>query len=575
MFKVLLPLLLLPLCCVAFAGTVTGHVFIDANNDGQLQAGEPPVAGALVSDGLTVVATEADGAYQLTVPDGDQVVFIDNPKGTWPTKGSYRNVKVGPAQADFPLRQHEQKLPFYFVQGTDLHTRPQIADQMAQYVQAINSLPVPLAFVVHTGDLVNDTNGQTVDAARELFTAYQQMVAPLAAPLLNIPGNHEHVAAYRPDFSPQTPGMGKSLYREMFGPMYYAFNYAGVHFIALDGSTVSPGKVEYITSQPCLDWLKTYLERLDKSEPLVLLIHEPLGPSPIEKARIEPILAGRKVLLTLSGHWHIVSRSTLAGAPEIIAGATSYAWHGGPFPPNPLGYNLVKITGDGFESAMGDWAQQYPVTVNAPARAAILADTVKVDAQFLDRAGEVTTAEVALGNAKQTVTQFGTQGLCRTVQCELPLPALPDGFHDLTITLRGKGEPCVERQPFLILSGTQEPFTATAPATLSIRVRNVNAENIIKLNGEELCKMQPEKGADQTLSVPIPPEKLRRLNMVELISAPLADGTGYDNFSYDVTSILYDGKISRDYRLYNAGGTVRLSPAATTSTLYYDLTRSQ
>jgi hypothetical protein len=166
MFKKLLPLLLLPLCCAAFAGTVTGHVFIDASNDGQLQAGEPPVAGALISDGLTIAATGADGAYQLSIPDGDQVVFIDNPKGTWPTKGFYRNVKAGAAQVDFPLKQQEQKLPFYFVQGTDLHTSPQIADQMAQYVQAINNLPVPLAFVVHTGDLVNDSNPQTVEAAR-------------------------------------------------------------------------------------------------------------------------------------------------------------------------------------------------------------------------------------------------------------------------------------------------------------------------------------------------------------------------------------------------------------------------
>ncbi|MGE5532553.1 MAG: metallophosphoesterase [Bacteroidota bacterium] len=571
MFRKLLPLLLLPLCCAACAGTVTGHVFLDANNDGQFQPGEPPVAGVLISDGLTIAATGPDGAYQLTVPEGDQVIFLDNPKGTWPTKGFYRNVKAGAAQADFPLRRQEQKLPFYFVQGTDLHTRPDIADQMAQYVQAINTLPVPLAFVVHTGDLVNDSNPMTVDAARGAFAAYQQMVAPLQAPLLNLPGNHEHVAALRKDTSPDTPGFGKGLYREMLGPMYYAFTYAGVHFIALDGTQLSPGKVEYITPQPCLDWLRSYLDRVDKSEPLVLLIHEPLGPSPVEKARIEPILAGRKVLLTLSGHWHTVARSTLAGAPEIVAGSTSYPWHGGPFPPNPQGYNLVKITGDGFESAMGDWAQQYPVTVLSPARSAILKDSVKVDAQFLDLPTEVTSAEVAVGSASRTITTFGVDGLCRTLQCELPLTGLCDGFHDLTITLRGKGEPCVERQPFLVLSGIQEPFTATTPATFRIRLRNINAANIIKLNGEELCRMQPEKGLDQTLSVPLPAEKLRRLNVIELVSAPLPDGSGYDNFTYDLTSILYDGKVCRDYRLYTAGGTIRQSATAATNALYYDI----
>jgi len=572
MLRRFLPLALLLTACAAFAGTVTGHVFRDINDDGRWQADEPVVRGVLVSDGMSFTTSGTDGSYRLETPDGDQVVFIENPPGLWPSNGFYRNVKVGPAVADFPLRRQEQKLPFYFVQGTDLHIRPEIAPQMAQYVQALNSLPVPLAFVVHTGDLVVDTMGQNIEGARKLFTAYQQMVAPLKAPLLNLPGNHEHAAVNRTDVPPNTPGYGKGLYREMFGPTYYAFNYAGVHFLALDGSDVQNGKLSYTLPQPCLDWLKGYLEHVDRSEPLVLLTHEPLAPT-AEKARIEPLLAGRKVLLTLSGHWHTIARYTLAGAPEIIGGMTSYPWHGGPFGPNPVGYHLVKITGEGFEDAFGDWAQQYPVTVSAPARAALLTDPVKVDIQFLDLANEVTIAEVTLGSAKQTFQQFGTKGLYRTLSCQLAIPGLPDGFHDLAVTLHGKGEPTVEKQAFLSLGGPAEAFVPAGPVTLRFKAHGVNADDTIKLNGEEIGKLSAAAGAEQSVNLVLPAGNLRKLNVLELVSAPLADGSGCDDFSADYADVQYQGKTYRDYRLYAGTVQVQKSPTPASATLYFDLTR--
>lgn len=567
-----LPLLLLVLCSATLAGTVTGHVFLDGNKDGQWQAGEDPLPGVLVSDGLAFAATGADGAYQLTTPDGDQVVFLDNPTGTWPTRGFYRNVKVGPAVADFPLSRQEQKLPFTFVQGTDLHIRPDIAPQMAQYVKAINSLPITPAFVVHTGDLVVDTNGQTVEGARKLFSTYQEMVKPLQAPLFNLPGNHEHVGVFRKDAPQDAPGYGKGLYREVFGPMYYAFTYAGVHFIALDGTDLPNGKLQYAIPQVCLDWLRGYLERVDQAAPLILLVHEPIAPSG-EKARVEPLLAGHKVLLTLSGHWHSIGYYTLGGGPEIVSGATSYAWHGTAFAPNPMGYQVVQVKAEGVQTAFGDWAQPYPVTVVSPPRSLPLGNPVKVDLHFLDLASEVTEVTVALENATQTVRQFETQNLERTFTCELPAADLCAGFHDLLVTLRGKGEPTTQKQPFLVLGGPTEAFTAAGPATFRGKAHSVQADISVKLNGEEVGKILATAGAEQTVRLTLPADKLRRLNVVELVSTPLADGSGYDDFTVDYTDVIYQDKLHRDYRLYAGGVGGKKSATAQTGTLYYDLTR--
>ncbi|MBU0609674.1 MAG: hypothetical protein KKI08_17435, partial [Armatimonadetes bacterium] len=170
--RLTLPLVLMLLPALAFAGAISGHVFMDANGDGQFQAGEAPVPGALVSDGLAIVAPGADGAYQLQSPDGLQVVFVVNPSGTWPTAGFYRVLPAGAGQADFPLARQEQKTPFHFVHGTDMHIYDTCAAQMAQYVKTINELPVPVAFVVHTGDLGRDTNGSVIAEGERLLKLY-------------------------------------------------------------------------------------------------------------------------------------------------------------------------------------------------------------------------------------------------------------------------------------------------------------------------------------------------------------------------------------------------------------------
>ncbi|NPV48861.1 MAG: hypothetical protein HPY69_18120 [Armatimonadetes bacterium] len=545
-----LPLLLLTVPCLA--GTVTGHVFLDTNGDGQWQAADQPCAGALVTDGLTVVATAADGAYVLDSPDGYQVISVENPPQTWPTHGFWRGVTVGPATADFPLRAQEQSLPFYFVQGTDLHTRPDVDAQMAHYVTAINSLPVPLAFVVHTGDLVVDTCARDVPAARALFDTYIRQVAALKAPLFNVPGNHEHVSWRLDSFDPEAPGVGKSMYRELLGPMVYSFNYAGVHFVALDGTDLVNGKLAYSMPASCVEWLRRYVAHIPVTDRMVILIHEPLHALP-QRAAVEEVLADRTVMLTLSGHWHSLARAPVAGGVEIVAGQTSYAWHGNPGGFDAMAYNVVRITADGFESAMGDWAERYPVTVAEPALRALLDKPLTVRAHFLDLGSEVRSASIALGSMPAVPAALGADGLYRTATATLDPAQLPDGFHDLTITLVGTGEPFVERQPRLVMSGNEEAFNAVGPAVLSLRLQKVNAANQILLNGQPLATMPANAANNQVLQMTVPPERLRRLNVIEVESAELVDGVGYDDFSVDQVSLTYGGKVYRDPRFVGGG----------------------
>lgn len=548
-----------------FAGTITGHVFVDLNGDNLWQATDKPCAGALVSDGHTVVAAGADGSYTVQSPDGPQVISVENPAQTWPTQGFSRYLPEGRGTADFPLKAQEQKLPFVFVQGTDLHTRPDVGDKMAQYLSAINTLPLPVAFVVHTGDLVVDSGGSTVPEARKLFAVYQQQVAALKMPLFNLPGNHEHVSWYRNTFDPNEFGTGKSLYREVFGPMEYSFNYAGVHFVALDGTDWVNNQLAYSMPADCVNWLKAYLAQVPAGDRLVLLCHEPLFTLP-QKAELEQILSGRKVVLSLSGHWHTVTRSSFAGAPEIVGGATSYSWHGAPTAFDAIAYNVVRITDTGFENAFGDWAERYSVTMPNPGLYARLKDQVPVKVQFLDPANEVQSARLQLGTASQEVTSFTTEGLQRVATGTLDASALTDGYHDMLITLRGKGEPMVEKQPRLVLTGQEAAFAATGPAMLKMRLTKVNAANLIKVNGETVGTTPLGTAANQDVTFPVPAALLKQCNTIELISVPLADGKTYDDFVAGPIYLEYADKKYFDPR--SRGGATATISNTTQSTIW-------
>src|SRR5688572_30347818 len=81
-----LPLLLLSAALVAAPAVAlpppchSGHVYEDRDGDGRFGAGDQALVGVAVSDGETVVRTDASGAYSLPVRDG-RTVFVVKPAG--------------------------------------------------------------------------------------------------------------------------------------------------------------------------------------------------------------------------------------------------------------------------------------------------------------------------------------------------------------------------------------------------------------------------------------------------------------------------------------------------------------
>src|SRR5882762_1660347 len=85
----------------ASAQVVSGHVFLDANNNGLKDKNEEGINGVVVSDQVNTAVTDANGAYQLKA-GGYGFVFISLPVGYKSLKNSWQKITTN-ATLDFPL----------------------------------------------------------------------------------------------------------------------------------------------------------------------------------------------------------------------------------------------------------------------------------------------------------------------------------------------------------------------------------------------------------------------------------------------------------------------------------------
>lgn len=321
--------------------TIVGVVFEDTNGDGRRQAGEAGVAGVLVSNGLDVARTDADGAYRLAVrPDMD--LFVIQPSG-WRVPVDARNVPqfayvhkpggsrtalryggladTGPAPraVNFPLRR---------IEGDDgRFTCAVIGDSQpynnAEAGQFRDSVLADLAVAGLSADDCMLYMGDVVSDDLSLLPRVFELGAAIGAPQWAIPGNHDA------DFDGPTDADTLDTWRRVWGPAYYAFERGEALFIGLDNVSFYPcdtaeeihpailerctrGRVLYAAYLPPvqMQWLRNLLAQTPKDRLVVLAHHIPLVNTGATRAsftanaaQIHALLEGRPAL-SLSGHSH-------------------------------------------------------------------------------------------------------------------------------------------------------------------------------------------------------------------------------------------------------------------------------
>ncbi|MBA3811161.1 MAG: metallophosphoesterase [Caulobacteraceae bacterium] len=207
---------------------------------------------------------------------------------------------LGPAAAATRLRIQ----PFTFVQVSDSHigfSKPANPDARATFREAvakIRNLPTTPAFIVHTGDVSQLSKDAEFDDA-------DQILKEAGLPVFHIPGEHDVLdegagAAFLARYGKGATGGG-----------WYAFDHAGVHFVALVNVVdLKAGGLGNL-GESQLAWLQNDLAGRSARTPIVVLAHIPLwavypqwGWGTDDGARALGLLRRFGSVTVLNGHIH-------------------------------------------------------------------------------------------------------------------------------------------------------------------------------------------------------------------------------------------------------------------------------
>ncbi len=307
--------------------TVTGRVFSDNNKNRTQDLGEQPLPGIWVTDGFSMTCTDAKGNYTLEINTECVHVYLRIPDKFRPSGDFYQTFVPDKTKGyDFGLVPTPD-VPARFVQMADNEESiyREWIDDMKQWLRN-----EPVGFVIVTGDICY-TNGLSMHA-REFNSR------TMDTPVFYTLGNHDlvHYGQH-----------GDDLYRELFGPVWYSFDLADVHFIVLP-MMAGDVKPSYTASQS-FSWASKDLATLRPGQKVVffshdLLLSEKNGHSVLSYKSDTLDISPYNVEAYIYGHRH--TQITQRFPDGITAYGTGCA-HKGAIDHTPSLYRVFNILPDG------------------------------------------------------------------------------------------------------------------------------------------------------------------------------------------------------------------------------------
>ena len=163
------------------------------------------------------------------------------------------------------------------------------------------------AFVLQVGDMISGY----VATDKEFRSEWDRFKAQISAlgdiPFYPVPGNHDVMDEAK------KPG-GAAVYREVWGDLYYSFDYRNAHFTVLD--TDQEGELRSIAGKQ-LAWLKSDLSKARKKTHRFVLFHRPIV-SLQNGDELHELFVKHKVTAVLYGHQHHYHQYIRDGIPYVM-----------------------------------------------------------------------------------------------------------------------------------------------------------------------------------------------------------------------------------------------------------------
>jgi 3',5'-cyclic AMP phosphodiesterase CpdA len=258
--------------------------------------------------------------------------------------GLFTSSQIGAAAA--PKTLISSSLSFVQISDTHLGFKQAANDHVSETLQktinAINALPKPPDFVVHTGDITHLSQPADFDQAK-------QLLAQLKVPLFTLPGEHDvgdRGKAYGEAFSQKDKKSGLQVW-----------DHAGVHFVSitnvLEFGDLGQGKI----GQAQMDLLTKDLAAQKNDTPLVIFSHVPLfdlypkwGWATVDSKNVLSLLSRFSSVTVLNGHVHQVIHHSAGNIRFSTAASTAY-----PLPQPGVGEQPapVKLSETALLAALG------------------------------------------------------------------------------------------------------------------------------------------------------------------------------------------------------------------------------
>tara|TARA_R110002072_G_scaffold136124_2_gene278174 strand:+ start:147027 stop:149843 length:2817 start_codon:yes stop_codon:yes gene_type:complete len=362
--------------------TARGRVYLDENNNGRPDAGEPGIPDVRVSNGCEVVQTNAQGEYEIQLAPAD-ILFISQPSG-------FRA----------PVDEHNIPKFFYlhYPDGTPTDIAGTAIDWQWEVIAPTGPLPAAINFAListpDTGiqfdahafadtqartdldqdklreDLINPlignphdvefgiTVGDVVYDNLDLYDRHKAMMALMGIPQWYLPGNHDI------NFESPDAHFANETYKRHFGPTYYSFSVGNVHFVALnnveyagaDNTLPEGGRYRGYISENQLYWLQRDLATVDRNKLIVIATHIPLISEAIDDSGSEPATGPSTVnfdqliqlLLPFENVYAMAGHDT-SNSWKVEINHT-HDWQGQPW----IAHTLAEVRGNGWQTGPED-----------------------------------------------------------------------------------------------------------------------------------------------------------------------------------------------------------------------------
>lgn len=295
-----------------------GVVFHDRVGNGVRNDGDNGIAGVCVSNGVDVVVTDRNGKWKLPV-DENTILFVIKPRG-WSVpvdannlpryyyihnpagspKTKYEGVAPTgelPKSIDFALRSQMEDSKFRMVLFGDPQPRNQTEvdyishDVVEQVIR--DAAMVDAKFGLSLGDEMFDN--------LSLYDSLNGAISNIGLPWYNTVGNHDM------NYDSPDDEMSTETFKRVYGPNYYAFNYADVHFIVLDDvvweGAAKKGYHGEITEKQ-LQFVKNDLAHVPHDRLLVIAMHIPIVEVTNREA-LYRLIEDRPHTFSWSAHTHV------------------------------------------------------------------------------------------------------------------------------------------------------------------------------------------------------------------------------------------------------------------------------